>query len=208
MPPTLTPRRLELLTALHRLLRRGAVTVADLAVALRLSRTSVQQHLTALRALGLISEATGKHGDLTLTDEGRLALQVGIPIYGQIAAGPPILADQTPDNVTPNFETLLGFREGDFLLCVRGDSMQGIGVMDGHYVLVRPTSEVHDGEVAVVLVPGENAATLKRFYRFGEEVSLRSENPNHPMMTFHASEVLIQGRMIAHLGLTVSRRRE
>ncbi len=209
MPPTLTPRRMELLTALHRLsLRQSSVSIADLAKAMGIGRTAVQEHLIALRTLRLIQESSGRHGDLALTEDGRAAIHVGIPIYGQIAAGPPTLADQSPDDFTPSLDVLLGVREGDFLLCVRGDSMTGIGVMDGNHVLVRPTQEVRDGEVAVVLIPGENAATLKRVYVFGEQVSLRSENPNHPLMTFHASEVQIQGRMIAHVGLTSPRRRE
>ena len=202
MSPTLTPRRLELLTALHRLsLRQSGITVSDLALALHLSRTKVQLHLSALRTLGLVRETSGRHGDMGLTDEGRAVIQVGIPIYGQIAAGPPTLAEQDPDARTPSLDAMLGVQEGDFLLCVRGDSMTGIGVMDGNHVLVRPTTEVRDGEVAVVLVPGEDAATLKRFYRFGHQVSLQCENPNHALMTFHASEVQVQGRMLGVIGL-------
>jgi repressor LexA len=208
VPPVLTPRRLELLSALHRLQRQGPVTVADLAAALKLSRTAIQLHLTALRTLGLISEATGKHGGMDLTDEGRLALRLGIPIYGRIAAGPPSLAEQQPDQVTPNMDTFLDVREGDFLLCVSGESMTGIGVMNGDHVLVRPTQEVHDGEVAVVLIPGENAATLKRIYRFGPEVTLISENPAYARMTYPADQVQVQGRMIARVGLAAPRRRE
>ncbi|MGY2895089.1 LexA family protein [Deinococcus sp. UYEF24] len=208
MPPVLTPRRLELLGALHRLQRQGPVTVADLAAALKLSRTAIQLHLTALRTLGLISEATGRHGGMDLTDEGRLALRVGIPIYGQIAAGPPTLAEQQPDQVTPNMDTFLDVREGDFLLCVSGESMTGIGVMNGDHVLVRPTQEVRDGEVAVVLIPGENAATLKRIYWFGGEVTLISENPAYARMVYPADQVQVQGRMIARVGLATPRRRE
>ena len=200
---------MELLTALHRLsLRQSSVSITDLANVMNIGRKTILDHLTALRSLGLVQASDGRHAALALTDDGRAAIHVGIPIYGQIAAGPPTLAEQNPDDYTPSLDVLLGVREGDFLLCVRGDSMTGIGVMDGNHVLVRPTQEVRDGEVAVVLIPGENAATLKRFYLFGDQVTLQSENPNHPLMTFHASEVLIQGRMIAHFGQPGPRRRE
>ena len=202
MPPGLTPRRLELLTALHRLsLRQSSVSVTDLARALGLGRGTVQDHLVALRSLRLVQESSGRHGDLALTDEGRAAIRVGIPVYGEIAAGPPTLAEQSPDSVTPSLDAMLGVREGDFLLCVRGDSMTGIGVMDGNHVLVRPTSEVHDGEVAVVLIPGEQAATLKRIYRLGDEVVLLSENAAFARMSYPAAEVQVQGRMLGVIGL-------
>ncbi len=202
MPPTLTPRRLELLTALYRLsLRQSGVTVSDLALALHLSRTKVQMHLSALRTLGLVREASGRHGDVGLSDEGRAAIRVGIPIYGEIAAGPPGHAEQLPDRSVRHLEDLLGHREGDYLLEVRGESMQGIGIRPGDYVLVRPTSEVTDGEVAVVLIPGENAATLKRVYLMGDEVILFSENPAFPRMVFPAEDVQVQGRMLGMIGL-------
>jgi repressor LexA len=95
-----------------------------------------------------------------------------------------------------HMDTFLDVREGDFLLCVSGESMTGIGVMNGDHVLVRPTQEVHDGEVAVVLIPGENAATLKRLYRFGPEVTLISENPAYARMTYPADQVQVQGRAV------------
>ena len=209
MPPRLTQVRLHLLRHIQRLTRElgGPPSAAELARELKITEASVSLHLRALRELGYV-ERTGVRGRLLLTEKALTLVGSGIPIYGQIAAGPPILAEQTPDSTTPSLDALLGVREGDFLLCVRGDSMTGIGVMDGNHVLVRPTQEVRDGEVAVVLIPGENAATLKRFFRFGEQVTLQSENPNHPLMTFHASEVQIQGRMIAHVGQAGPRRRE
>lgn len=203
MPPRLTAVRLQLLRTVQRLTRElgGPPSAAELARHLRISEAAVGIHLGVLRELGYV-ERTGARGRLLLTDKSLAMIGSGIPIYGQIAAGPPILAEQSPDSVTPSFEALLGFKDGDFLLTVHGDSMTGIGVMDGDYVLVRPASEVLSGEVAVVLIPGENTATLKRFFHFGEQVTLQSENPNHALMTFPAEQVQVQGRMIARVGLT------
>lgn len=209
MPPRLTELRLHLLRIVQRLTREqsGPPSAAELARHLRLSEGTVSEHLRVLRDLGYL-ERSGARGRLVLCGKALALIGAGIPIYGQIAAGPPTLAEQHPDGFTPDFETLLGFKEGDFLLLVRGDSMTGIGVMPGDHVLVRPAQEVRDGEVAVVLIPGENAATLKRLYRFGEQVTLMSENPAHVRMVFPASEVQVQGRMIARVGLTLPRRRD
>ena len=203
MPPRLTDARLQILRHIQRLSRElgGPPSAAELARHLKISEAAIGAHLAALRELGYV-ERTGARGRLLLAQKALTLIGTGIPIYGRIAAGPPILAEQTPDSVTPDFETLLGFRNGDFLLTVQGDSMTGIGVMDGDYVLIRPASEVLNGEVAVVLVPGENVATLKRLFHFGEQVTLQSENPQHPLMSFPASSVQVQGRMIARVGLT------
>lgn len=209
MPPRLTDLRVHLLRLIARLTREhgGPPSAAELARQLKVSEATVSAHLRVLRDLGYI-ERTGARGRLVLCEKALLLIGSGIPIYGQIAAGPPTLAEQDPDARTPNLDTLLGVRDGDFLLLVRGDSMTGIGVMPGDHVLVRPAQEVHDGEVAVVLVPGEGTATLKRLYRSEDQVTLMSENPEHARMTFQASEVQVQGRMIARVGLTGPRRRE
>ncbi|MFC4638413.1 transcriptional repressor LexA [Deinococcus hohokamensis] len=202
MPPRLTPLRLHLLRTIARLTRDGGgpPSAAELARALGSTEATVSFHLKALRDLGHI-ERSGARGRLLLTDAARVAIQDGIPIYGLVAAGAPVLAEQAPDHVTPSLDSLLGVRDGDFLLQVRGESMTGIGVMDGDYVLVRPASEVLDGEVAVVLIPGENAATLKRLYRFDTDVILLSENPAMPRLTYPAADLQVQGRMVARLGM-------
>ncbi|MBZ9715941.1 transcriptional repressor LexA [Deinococcus multiflagellatus] len=206
MPPRLTPLRLTLLRLIARLTREGGgpPSAAELARAAGLGEPTVSFHLKALTELALI-ERQGARGRLLLTDAARLAIQDGIPIYGQIAAGAPILAEQSPDHVTPSLDSLLGVKEGDFLLQVRGESMVGIGVMDGDYVLVRPTQEVLDGEVAVVLIPGDNAATLKRLYHFGPDIILVSENPAMARMSYPAGDVQVQGRMVARMGMAAPR---
>jgi len=207
MPPRLTDARRHLLLTVLRLTRElgGPPSAAELARELKISEASVSAHLAALRELGYV-ERTGRQGRLILTEKTQLLVRVGIPIYGEIAAGLPIPAEQNPDSVTPSLDSFLDVRDGDFLLRVSGESMTGIGVMHGDHVLVRPTQEVHDGEVAVVLIPGENAATLKRLYRFGSEVTLMSENPTFARMTYPADQVQVQGRMIARVGLAPRRR--
>ncbi len=203
MPPKMTPRRRELLLSIHRLsLKNAGVSIAELAGEHGVSRARVSEHLGALRSMGLVAPPDGKHGSVHLTESGRAALGVGIPVYGEIAAGPPGFADQTPDRAVQHLEDLLGSREGDFLLQVRGESMTGLGILPGDYVLIRPTSEVMDGEVAVVLLPGDNAATLKRLFRQGDSVLLCSENSAFPPMRFLAAEIAVQGRMLGLIGMS------
>lgn len=203
MPPDLTPTRTRILSAALQL--GSGATLRTIAQKLGLTHEAVRQQAKILRDLGYLEPAATRFAPLTLTERARSSLGVGIPIYGQIAAGRPILAEQAPDHTTPSLDALLGVREGDFLLEVRGDSMTGIGVLNGDWVLVRPATTVTDGEVAVVLVPGENTATLKRLYHFGDDVVLVSENPDHARMTYPAGEVQVQGRMVGRLGTVPTR---
>ncbi|GHF54300.1 repressor LexA [Deinococcus metalli] len=203
MPPELTPTRLQLLSVILRLGSRATLT--QVARDRGVSKPAISKQIAALQTLGYLEANPDRYGPLTLTDLARRTLDVGIPIYGQIAAGRPTLADQAPDDRTPDLETLLGMRDGDFLLRVTGDSMTGIGVLDGDYVIIRPTEQVNDGEVAVVLIPGDNAATLKRLYHFGQDIILRSENPAMVQMSFPADQVRVQGRMVGRVGVGVPR---
>lgn len=203
MPPRLTATRLELLRRIAQHVQEHGrpPSAAELARLMGQSEAGISIHLKALISLGLI-ERLAARGPVHLTSKAEAILQVGIPIYGQIAAGPPLLAEQTTDRFTPSLDKLMGVKEGDFLLEVRGESMTGIGIMDGDLVLVRPAQEVLDGEVAVVLIPGENTATLKRVYRMHGEILLENENPNLPRLpAYPAEQVTIQGKMIGRLGL-------
>ena len=142
MPPELTPTRRSILQVT---LRLGAgATAGQVAHEVGITKQAISQQVNILRKLGYLHPAETRYGPLQATDKARAALGEGLPIYGQIAAGVPALAEQSPEDFTPSIEALLGLRAGDFLLKVRGESMTGIGVMDGDYVVVRPTPEVHD----------------------------------------------------------------
>jgi len=172
---------------------------------LQLSKQAVSQQVSILRDLGYLERAESRYAPLIPTEKTQRSLGGGLAIYGRIAAGPPHWAEQDPDGYTPTLEALLGLKPGDFLLKVQGESMINVGVLDGDYVVVRPASEVHDGEVAVVLLPGDNAATLKRLYHFGDEVILMAENPAMPRMVFDADQVQVQGKMVGRVGVGVPR---
>jgi len=117
-----------------------------------------------------------------------------IPVLGRIAAGIPILAQEeildyelVPENI-----------DVQFCLKVKGDSMINARIFDGDVVYIRQQPEVENGEIAAVLVDGEDA-TLKRFYRIDGTVFLRPENPVYPEITIRrrdAKDVKILGKAI------------
>lgn len=92
-----------------------------------------------------------------------------VPLIGDIACGTPITAEQ---NVVDRIGVPAAWR-ADYALTCHGDSMVP-KIQDGDIVCVRCQPMVENGEIAVVLIDGE--ATLKRFYRQGDTVTLMPEN--------------------------------
>ena len=119
-----------------------------------------------------------------------------IPILGRIAAGIPIYAEENIEGYT--YTDLNGGAEY-FGLRVRGDSMDAAGIKDGYIVIVRRQDIVENGDIAAVLIDDQDA-TLKRFSRQGDTVTLmpQSTNPeNHPFIyNLKETHVKILGRVV------------
>jgi repressor LexA len=82
-----------------------------------------------------------------------------VPVVGRIAAGGPILAEQSVEDVFTLPKQLVG--DGDiFLLKVSGDSMVEAAIMDGDYVAVRSQPVADNGDIVAAMLDGE--ATVKR----------------------------------------------
>ena len=80
------------------------------------------------------------------------------PVYGKISAGLPNWAEECLDGylpIDPNLMNISNPKEC-FFLRVDGESMNKI-LKNGSYALIRKTDFVEDGEIAVVLVNGDNA---------------------------------------------------
>ena len=71
---------------------------------------------------------------------------------------------------------------GAYFFGVQGDSMAGIGLVDGSYLVVERSIPARSGHVVVAIVNSEN--TVKRLVRRGDVVKLHSENPKYPPIVF------------------------
>ena len=100
-----------------------------------------------------------------------------VPLLGAIAAGEPIVCEQSLEVVD-----CAAARNCDFALRVQGDSMTGARILDGDIVFIRRQDDVDDGQIAAVIVDG--SATLKRVYHIPDGLTLLSENPKYPPMVF------------------------
>ena len=161
------------------------------------SQTAVIGHLDALERKGALQRQPGRARSLALTDEYRDRPMIQIPIYGTIPAGLPDDERQQADGcVSVDVETLClpkGARV--FALKVRGDSMNGAGILPGDIVVLE-FREAKNGEIVAALIDGET--TLKRYVVQRGKPFLQAENPDFPNLT-PAQELVIQGVQIALL---------
>jgi repressor LexA len=117
-----------------------------------------------------------------------------VPMVGRIAAGGPILAEETLEDVFPLPKQLVG--EGTlFLLEVRGDSMIDAAICDGDYVVVRQEQTAENGEIVAALIDGE--ATVKTFSRKEGHVWLLPHNPAYD--SIDGTHATILGKVTAVL---------
>jgi repressor LexA len=112
-----------------------------------------------------------------------------VPLLGLIAAGRPIEAIENPEPVEVP-ESMLP-RGESYALRVRGESMIEDGIQDGDLVLIRRADRAENGATVVAIVDG--GATLKRFFRRGDEVELRPAHPALRPVCVPASRVEIRG---------------
>jgi repressor LexA len=152
------------------------------AVGLR-SPSTVHAHIKALMDKGFIQKDKRKTRALSLP--GRNLTEDGIPIVGRVTAGSPILAFEEDRGI-------LAYQppsEGDFFaLEVRGDSMDGVGILEGDYVVVRKQPTARNGQIVVALL--EEEATVKRLKRENGEIWLLAENPSYQPIPADGVKVL------------------
>ncbi|MDH6129931.1 transcriptional repressor LexA [Kitasatospora sp. GP82] len=117
-----------------------------------------------------------------------------VPLVGRIAAGGPILAEQTVEDVFPLPRQLVG--EGElFALTVRGDSMIDAAICDGDWVTVRRQPVAENGDIVAAMIDGE--ATVKRLKREDGKIWLMPHNPAYDPIPGESATIL--GKVVAVL---------
>jgi repressor LexA len=117
-----------------------------------------------------------------------------IPLLGRIAAGAPVEAIATPEEL--HFSDFAG-AANVFALEVRGDSMIEDHICSGDFVLVEQTNAVKNGDIVVALVDGREA-TLKRFFSEGDgRIRLQPANSAMKPILVDPSALQIQGKVLA-----------
>jgi repressor LexA len=115
-----------------------------------------------------------------------------VPVVGRIAAGGPILAEESVEDVFPLPRELVG--EGTlFLLQVKGDSMIEAAICDGDWVAVRQQPTADSGDIVAAMIEGE--ATVKTYRKRNGHVLLMPRNPAYEPIP--GDEATILGKVVA-----------
>jgi repressor LexA len=117
-----------------------------------------------------------------------------VPLVGRIAAGVPLPAEESAEEVFPLPKELVG--EGElFMLKVTGDSMIGAAIADGDWVVIRQQSDAESGEIVAAMIDGE--ATVKTLKRSGNHIWLMPHNPVYAPIP--GEKAIILGRVVTVL---------
>lgn len=148
---------------------------------------------------GYVQKVDGNARVLQVKDENIKSMFMGIspsvelPLMGYIAAGSPLEPHTDPNATFQVSASMLSSNKTSYVLQVKGESMIEDGILDGDFVVIEKVNTAHNGEIVVALVDN-NLATLKRFYKEGEQIILRPANAS--MQPIYPKTLRIQGKVV------------
>lgn len=136
------------------------------------SVNAAESHLKALARKGVIELAGGINRNIRLLVAS--SNDPGLPVIGRVAAGSPVLAEAHVERHC-QVDPKMFHPAPDYLLRVKGTSMQNAGIHDGDLLAVHRTPEAAEGAVVVARLDDE--VTVKRLVRREGRLWLLPENP-------------------------------
>ena len=205
MNAPLSPRQKDVLALIERsIAERGyPPTRPEISAALgATSPNAAEQHLRALERKGYIAILPVARGIRVLKPTRVLPVPrraaandervLRLPLIGRVAAGQPILAEQSIEDELA-LDPQLFTPTPDFLLRVRGDSMRDAGIHDGDFVAVARGREAANGQIVVARIDDE--ATVKTFERKAGRIRLLPANPDYAPLDVDG-DLVIEGRVV------------
>jgi len=140
------------------------------------SPSSVAYHLKRLEAQGLLKRTgTVSRG---LRPEGA---GPSLPILGRVSAGVGLPAQEDIEgHFSPEKDIT---RRADYLLRVKGGSMETAGILDGDLVQVRRQQSADDGDLVVAFLREHGEGVVKQLRRIGKYWRLESATPGYDPIT-------------------------
>jgi len=159
------------------------------------SKNAVAKLLVRLEGEHLIKRDGTARG-IRVFDEYGNEIQAGVlavPLLGTVPAGGPVVVEEHIEEWVNLPSSLTRGRKDVFLLQVRGDSMEGAGILEGDLVIVKPTREVRSSDIVVALLHDE--ATVKRFVEVNGRRYLKPENSKYQNI-YPEDEWTVQGKVV------------
>lgn len=198
----LTPRQMKILEVIQSALDAQGYppSMREIGIAAGLSSpSSVKYQLEVLEEKGWIRRdptrgraleilmPESEAGESNSDAEVEMDQMRAVPLVGRIAAGGPILAEQSVEETFPLPASLVG--QGElFMLKVVGDSMIDAAICDGDFVVIRAQKTCEKGEIVAAMIDGE--ATVKTFSRRDGKIWLLPANPNFSPIPGDNAEIL------------------
>lgn len=167
-----------------------APSIREICAALDIRSTSTAaRYVNSLVAEGYLEKVEGCNRAIKLAGKGATK----IPLVGTITAGQPITAvEDITDYI--NFHEQKSYSGELFALKVRGESMINAAILDGDIVVIEKCPVVRNGEIAAVMVNGEEA-TVKTFYKENGHYRLQPENDTMDPIIVDECEII--GRVVS-----------
>lgn len=212
-PPKLTARQQSVLNCIHRYVRQRGYppSIREIGDAVGLSSpSSVAHQLKVLQRKGYLYRDQNRPRAVEIRIPGQPPVRswdhleetppadeshaIDVPVVGRIAAGGPILAEESIEDVLTLPKQLVG--EGRlFMLNIVGDSMVDAAITHGDLVVVRQQPDADNGDIVAALIDDE--ATVKTFKREDGHVWLLPRNDAYePISGDHAT---ILGKVVTVL---------
>lgn len=213
--PDLTPRQRKIIEAIEDSMQRYgyAPTMREIGEAAGLASTSsVSYQLATLEKKGYLSRGAGRPRTTVVRPPADPVIQpqagepqadidmqrvAEVPLVGRIAAGGPILAEQSIEDIFPLPRQLVG--DGKLIMLkVVGESMINAAIADGDWVVVRRESDVENGDIVAATIDGvEVEGTVKTLKRSDGHVWLMPHNPVYAPIP--GDNAAIVGKVVAVL---------
>jgi SOS regulatory protein LexA len=185
MPTTLTPHQKTVLSSIKEFQsKRGySPSLADLALAFGVrSKNAVAKVVNVLAREGFLEKDPKGRIKILTQEPARkthpIAEAMTLPLFGPIAAGFATDSENQDTEKVVLSEFLVRKPADTFLVKVKGDSMSGVGIFDGDFVLVERSAEPKVGQIVVGILDGK--FTLKTLAKDKGKCYLHAENPAYP----------------------------
>ncbi|HEY6496633.1 MAG TPA: transcriptional repressor LexA [Trebonia sp.] len=207
----LSPRQYKIVQVIEDSVRSNGYvpSLREIARAVGLASTSsVSYQLSVLAEKGYLTREARRPRTAVLRNPAQRPADTGpevrgmasVPLVGRIAAGGPILVDESVEDVIPLPKQLVG--DGDLIMLrVVGESMIDAAIADGDWVVVRRESDIENGDIVAAMLESETSsdreATVKTFKRVDGHVWLIPHNPAYSPIL--ADRVEIIGKVVSVL---------
>lgn len=182
---------------LHAAMQKSRITQSELCAKTGIPKSAMSQYLSGAfepkhNRLYILAKALNVNEswlmgyDLPAEQKPAREKGVKIPVLGYVRHGFPVEAVEEILDYEEIPESMA--RKGEFFgLKIKGDSMEP-RICEGDVVIVRQQPDVENGEIAVVLVNGDEA-TVKRLVKQESGIMLQAFNPVYPPLFFSTKDI-------------------